>query len=158
MPGRVARIASQLRPELAAFESVRERPGLLLKRLGTGGIDQKAQRVRRVLSGTPPIRARVTDFDTFDDPPRGAAPVLYLHVESPGVREVHATLVEEFGAVEGLEGEGYTPHFTLARGGAEDVAERLVDRDIDPVEWTITELEIYDATHKEPARRISLPA
>lgn len=154
----MARIASELRPELTPFESIRERPGLLVKRLGTGRIDRKAKRVRRVLSGTPPIRARVTGLDVFEDPPRGAAPVLYLNVESRGVREAHATLVEAFGAVEGLEGERYTPHFTLARGGADEVARRLADRDVDPVEWTINELEIYDATHEEPARRISLPA
>ncbi len=158
VPGRVARLATDLRPVLSGLERVRERHSLLVKRLGDGDYSRIQSRVRRVLSGTPPVRARVTGIGQFADPPRGPGPVVYLAVESPGLVAVHGRLVEEFGAIEGLEGEGYVPHVTLARGGDPAVAERILDREIEPVTWEITELELYDATHEAVAGRISLPA
>lgn len=160
VPGRVSRIADRLHPELVGFDRVRERHALLVKRLGEaeGGLDHLAGRVRRALSGLAPVRVRVDGIGVFEDPPRGSGPVVYLAVESPGIVAAHERLVGEFGAVEGLEGEGFVPHVTLARGGDPDAARRLREREIDPVTWTVEELHLFDAGHDEVARRISLPA
>ena len=157
IPGRVARIASELRPVLSAFESVRERHSLLVKRLGRGNLNRTVARAREVLAGTSPVGARVTGIDVFRDPPRGPGPVVYLAVESSGLRDIHAALLREFGAIERLEGDEYVPHVTLARGGSPLAAtEELLARAVDTVEWTITELEVYDARRKSVQRRISL--
>jgi len=160
VPGRVSRLADRMHPDLVGFESVRERHTLLVKRLGEvgpGGVDPVADRARRALSGLPPIRAKVDGIDLFEEPPMGPAPVVYLAVESPGIFEAHDRLVAEFGAVEGLEGEDYTPHVTLARGGDLAAARRLCERELDPVTWTVEELHLFDAAYAETVRRISLP-
>ncbi|PSQ16114.1 phosphoesterase [Halobacteriales archaeon QS_8_69_26] len=160
VPGRVSRIADDLYPLLVGFERVRERHSLLVKRLGDadGGADHLVGRVRRALSGLPPVRVRTGGIGVFEDPPVGTGPVVYLAVESPGIVTAHERLVEEFGAVEGLEGEGYVPHVTLARGGDPAAVRRLRERDPDPVTWTVEELHVFDAAHEEVAARISLPA
>jgi len=49
-------------------------------------------------------------------------------------------------------------HVTLARGGNLDAARRLAEREIDPIEWTISELEFWDASRAEVVRSVSLPA
>jgi 2'-5' RNA ligase len=159
VPGDVSRIAGDLRGQLLGFESIRDDHTLVVKRLGDPeSFHALERRVRRALSGTPAMEARVSAVGVFEDPPRGSAPVVYLAVESPGLDRLHRRLVEEFGAVEGLEGEDYAMHVTLARGGDEETARRLADREVDPVTWTVSELQIYDATRSVPAARIALPA
>jgi len=96
--------------------------------------------------------------DYFARPPRGPGPVVYLAVESPGLRRLHRRLVERFGAVPGLEGDDYVPHVTLARGGDPAAAERAATRDVEPVAWTVSELEAWDAERREAIGRIDLPA
>ena len=65
--------------------------------------------------------------------------------------------IEHFDAVPGLEGSEYVPHVTLARGGSAGAAEALRDVDIDPIEWVVPELVVYDAVHRERVSRVSLP-
>jgi hypothetical protein len=89
VPGRVRRIAADLHPELVAFDWVRERHGLLCKRFERTP-DQVA--LRDALAGTPAFEAKVTGIDYFTDPPHGSAPVVYLAVESPGLRRLHERL------------------------------------------------------------------
>jgi 2'-5' RNA ligase len=157
VPGRVERIASTLAPQLSGFDRIRRRHSLVCKRLGPGEPTRLADRARRALAGAPAADARVTGIDTFDDPPTGSAPVVYLAVESPGLQRLHATLCESFEPVPDLEGEGYVPHVTLARGGDVAAARRLTDRDLDPVTWTVSELHLWDAHDRETVRRFSLP-
>ncbi|WP_121820851.1 2'-5' RNA ligase family protein [Halostella salina] len=159
IPGRVARLAADLHPELVAFDEIREHHSLLVKRLGDPDhLPPVQHEVRRALAGAPTFEVGVTGIDYFPNPPMGAAPVVYLSVESPGLREVHGRLVDEFGAVDGLEDGAYTPHVTLARGGDEAAAERLTERDVEPVTWTVTELRFRDARYGETVSTVSLPA
>jgi 2'-5' RNA ligase len=158
VPGRVERLADDLRPALSAFDRVRDRHTLLCKRLPEAEPTRLTKRVRVALERTPAFEARVTGVDFFAEPARGPGPVVYLAVESPGLRETHERLCATFPPVEGVEGAAYTPHVTLARGGSVADAERLREREVDPVTWTVSALELYDADHREPTARVPLPA
>ena len=159
VPGRVRTLANELYPDLVGFDTVREEHSCLLKRLGEADhVAQLQHRAHRALEGSPAVEARITGIDYFADPPLGSAPVVYLAVESPGLESIHDTLTDAFEVVEGLEGEAYVPHVTLARGGDEATARRLADREIDPIRWTVSGLEFWDGTYKLPVSRVSLPA
>ncbi|WP_254766418.1 2'-5' RNA ligase family protein [Salinilacihabitans rarus] len=159
VPGRVRRLADELHPTLLGFDTVREEHSLLLKRLGEADhVSQLQQRTHRALERTPAVEARVTGIDYFADPPLGSAPVVYLAVESPGLESIHAALANSFDPVEGLEGPDYVPHVTLARGGDLETARRLADREIEPVQWTVSELEFFDGSYRLPVSRVPLPA
>lgn len=161
VPGDVAELAGELRPQLLGFETVRDRHTLVLKRLGDldhGSFPPVEKAVRRALDGAPAVEAAVTGIDSFDDPVSGSAPVVYLGVESPGLVRLHRQLTDVVAPVEGIEGADYIPHITLARGGGRDgPVARLIDTDIEPVRWTVTRLEFWDHHRAEPAGRISLP-
>ncbi|WP_435360076.1 2'-5' RNA ligase family protein [Haloarchaeobius sp. DFWS5] len=159
VPGRVSRIASDLRPAMFGFQNIRTDHTLLAKRLGDPDhFDGREHEVRRALRGQPSFEVQVTGIECFERPTKGPAPVVYLAVESPELVRLHESLCEEFGTATGLEGEDYVPHVTLARDGDVETARRLAERDIEPVTWTVTELEIFDARYREVAARISLPA
>ncbi|RQH00956.1 2'-5' RNA ligase family protein [Natrarchaeobius oligotrophus] len=159
VPGRVRTLANDLYPELVGFDSVREDHSCLLKRLGDADhVSQLQHRAHRALEGTPAVEARIDGIDYFADPPLGAAPVVYLAVESPGLESIHADLTETFDAVDGLEGSDYVPHVTLARGGDAADARRLAGREIEPITWTVSELEFWDGAYRLPVSRVSLPA
>jgi 2'-5' RNA ligase len=161
MPAAVERVAADLHGDLYALDSVRERHTLVVKRLGdldSGAYPAVEKRARRTLRGTPAFEARVTGVETFDRPASGDGPVVYLAVESPALDRVHDRLAAEFDPVPGVEGNDYVPHVTLARGGDPDAAARVADRDVEPVTWTVTELEFYDARRGERVSAVSLPA
>jgi 2'-5' RNA ligase len=166
VPGTVARVASDLHPLLvsAGVDRVRDRHSLVVKRFEGDGWDENSlprlrERLRTVLRGEPAFEARIVEADTFEHPLRGPGPVVYLAVESPGLVALHDRLVDAFGAVVGLEGDDYTPHVTLGRGGSfdADALATLSDR-VDPVTWTVSELAVYDSRHRETVSRLSLPA
>ena len=162
LPGAVLALVERLRPTLGGFETVRERPTLVAKRLGRPGPDEAAaleSEVRLALAGAPAFEVRVAGVGSFVEPPAGPAPVVYLAVESPGLSDLHRRLVEAFGAVEGLEGDDYVPHVTLARGGDVDLEAALAALEVaaSPVTWTATSLDLWDARHGERAGRVSLP-
>ncbi len=160
LPGAVRRRIEDLRPALAGFETVREEPTLVVKRFGRVSPEEAARlesEVRLALAGTPAFEARVDGLGAFAAPVSGPAPVVYLAVESSGLEAVHARLVEAFDAVEGLEGGDYVPHVTVARGGEGTGLDELLAREVEPVEWTVTELWFWDARHGERAGRVSLP-
>lgn len=167
VPGSVARLASELYPQLVAFDSQREQFTLVVKRfdestLDAGSPDHRLSALRKqlptVLAGTPAFEARVASIDYFADPTRGKGPVVYLAVESPGIRELHDQLVDAYGAIGGLEGDDYVPHITLARGGSVDDADRLANHSIEPISWTVSALLVWDSRYHEPVTRYSLPA
>ncbi|MFA9428135.1 2'-5' RNA ligase family protein [Natronorubrum sp. A-ect3] len=159
VPGRVRTLANELYPDLVGFEHVREEHSCLLKRLGEADhVAQLQHRAHRALEGAPAVEAQITEINYFEDPPLGSAPVVYLAVESPGLESIHNDLTEAFEVVEGLEGDDYVPHVTLARGGDLETAKRLADREIEPIKWTVNGLEFWDGTYKLPVSRVSLPA
>lgn len=134
---------------------------LVVKRLGSGDHAAYARleaQARDAVRGTAPFEVRVTGIEQFETAVTGPSPVVYLAVESPGLRALHERLCEAFDAVEGLEGDAYTPHVTIARGGDPAAADRLVERDIEPIEWTVEELVFHDAERGQPVSRLSLPA
>lgn len=157
VPGRLKRLAAELHPRLTAFERVRERHTFVCKRFESENSARLEKRIRRALAGAPSVEARVTSIESFDEPVRGPGPVVYLAIESPGLISIHERLVEEFDAIPALEGTEYVPHVTLARGGSHEQAQTMCALDIEPIEWTISELVFYDATHDERISTVSLP-
>jgi 2'-5' RNA ligase len=162
VPTDVARTASDFVDELpAARARPRGEHTLTVKRLGRDTATPYARletRVRELLSDQPAFETRVTGIDLFPDPPAGPGPVVYLTVESPPLRALHRRLASAFDPVEGLEGDSYVPHVTVARGGSMERAEALAKRPIDPVTWDVTQLVFWDAERSQPVSRLSLPA
>lgn len=157
VPGRVSRIADDLSHALSTFDNIRGRHSIVVKRLGVGRAAPLGDRARRALAGAPAVEARIDGIGVFEDPPTGSAPVVYLDVESPGLRRLHERLCTIFEPVPGLEGDGYVPHVTLARGGTLEDAYRLAERSVEPVTWTVSELRLWDAADREAVRRFPLP-
>ena len=157
LPGRVEALCERLRPDLYGAARVRERRTLVLKRFGgrsPGEYARLEREVRDALSGTDAFEARVTRIDAFEEPVWGKGPVVYLAIESHTLRTLHERLldlVEEHPT----EGEAYVPHITLARGGDLD-PDRLRALDVDPIVWTVRELEFWDATYGETISTLRL--
>ncbi len=172
VPGAVERRAEELRPALLPFDAVRERRTLVCKRLGESpvgggraseaarrdGVARLRERVRSALAGAPAFEARVANVDYFERPASGDAPVVYLAVESPGLRKLHRRLCSTFDPVPGIEGDDYVPHVTLARGGPVEAARRLAEREVEPVTWTVDRLSLWNATYDEAVDEFRLPA
>lgn len=159
VPGRVARLREAMRPKLTAFE-VREDPSLVLKRLGSPSDAERprvAEQVRTALAGVGPLDLTIERVGCFERPPLGAGPVVYLAVESGDLRRAHDRLLEPFPPVDGVEGDDYVPHVTLARGGDVDRARDLAGPVPDPVAWSAGELRFHDADRGGTVGRLSLP-
>lgn len=160
VPGQVKRIANSLGPALTAFDSVTDTHTLVCKRFGNLPATDPVRvetRVRDRLRGTPPFEIRLDGLGVFTHPVTLPAPVLYLAVESAGLVDIHESLVQEFGAVDGLEQDAYTPHITLARGATPETACRIAARSIPPVEWTVNELWLWAAESDTRISTLSLP-
>jgi 2'-5' RNA ligase len=160
-PGAVSRLASDLQSALvdAGVDRFRDRHSLVVKRFeGEQSLPRLRERLRTVLSGAPAFEARLAGVDQFENPPRGPGPVVYLAVESPGLHALHDRLADAFGSIPGLEGDDYTPHVTLGRGGViDDETLAALSERVDPVTWTVSELRVYDSRHRETVARLSLP-
>lgn len=157
VPGTVARLAGQLRPRLTPFERVRDRHTLVVKRFEEENLSAIRKRIRRAIRPAPAFEARTAGLGYFADPPTGTGPVVYLRIESPGLVDLHDRLVEEFGAIDGLEGDDYVPHVTLARGGDVADARTLAALEVDDVVWTVSRLVLWDPTYREAVGSIRLP-
>lgn len=160
VPGVVKRLAADLHPKLTGFDRVRDRHTLVCKRL-EGEVDphRVREQLRPVLADASTFEARIDRIDYFGRPPHGSAPVVYLAVESPGLRALHDRLVDVFGAVEGLEGgDDYAPHVTLARGGSLETARELATEPIDPVTWTVSRLDLRSREYREAVASLPLSA
>lgn len=161
LPGEVAALVARLRPRLGAFESIRTNPTLVVKRFGRidgSDVGSLQSEVRLTLAGMPAFEARVSRVEAFEAPAAGPAPVLYLAVESPGLETVHDRLVGAFGVIDGIEGDDYVPHITLARGGEVDLEAAITGIDFDPISWTVRELWFWDARHDERVAQLALSA
>lgn len=162
LPSAVTSLAGRLARELPlARARPRGEHTLVAKRLGGGDHAAYARleaRAREAMRGTDPFGVRVTGVEQFETAATGASPVVYLAVESRGLLTLHERLCASFDAVEGMEGDDYVPHVTVARGGEAVAARQLVDRAIEPVEWTVEELAFFDAERGQSVSRVSLPA
>lgn len=152
VPPAVGRLASGLASETLTADC-RTRHSLVAKRLGEEF--RVAEAVREALRGTAPFRVRVEGVDAFRQPTAGKGPVAYLDVESQGLWDLHYRLCEVVDPIPELEGDDYTPHVTIARGGD---AHQLIGRDAGPVEWTVERLEFYDSHNRVTVESVSLPA
>ena len=184
LPPAVDRLAADLHPKLSGFDRVRERHTLVCKRFGVADVrsgererdeergrgekadvpprrealDRLRERLRRPLAGTDPFEVAVTGIDVFDAPRSGSRPVVYLTVESDELVRLHRRLCAAFGAIEGIEGDDYVPHVTLARGGNPEpgaVAD-LVDAAFDPIRWRVHALDVWDPEFREVAASVDL--
>jgi len=162
VPGRVAALAGEIARELPnASPRVRGEHTLGVKRLtdDSAAYSRIEARAREALAGQPAFEARISEIDIFENPPIGTAPVVYFAAESPGLQALHHRLLSVFDSVDdGIEGENYTPHVTIARGGSVELAKRVLDREFEPIEWTVSELTFWDAKHNQSVSSISLPA
>jgi len=120
LPSSVTSLAGRLARDLP---QARARPRgehtLVAKRLGNGDHAAYARleaRARDALRGTAPFGVRVTGVEQFETAATGPSPVVYLAVESAELRALHERLCGEFDAVDGMEGNDYVPHVTVARG------------------------------------------
>ncbi|GAB6879591.1 2'-5' RNA ligase family protein [Halorubrum gandharaense] len=179
LPPAVEQLADELHPKLAGFDRLRNRHTLVCKRFGVGdvtgggraggapggrgGTPEKPvalatlrEELRPLLAGTDPFDVRVTGIDAFEAPEQGPGPVVYLAVESGTLKRVHRRLCGTFDPVEGIEGDDYVPHVTLARGGDPEAVERLLETKIEPVEWRVHALDVYDPDFRETAATIEL--
>jgi len=161
VPGEVAALASDIARELpTARARNRGEHSLCVKRLDGNGTDTGYSRLearsREVLADQDSFEVSVTGIGYFHRAVIGTAPVVYLAVESPELRRLHGQLAAVFQLVEGIEGPEYTPHVTVARGGSRRNAERVADRTIEPVTWTVSELLFWDATSHQSVSTVSL--
>jgi 2'-5' RNA ligase len=162
VPTRAATVARDVAQELpTARRRNRGEHTLGVKRLASDpdtAYSRLEARTREVLIGQPAFEVRIDAIECFENAPVGTSPVVYLAVDSPELLGLHRRLLEVFGSVhDRIEGEEYTPHVTIARGGSQERAERVTG-EIDAIEWTVTELEFWDGTHNQPISTVSLPA
>ena len=181
LPSGVERLAADLHPKLSGVDHVRDRHTLVCKRFGVGDVRDEGSggggrdgdravppreealgylrdRLRRPLAAAEPFEVTVTGVDVFDAPRSGSRPVVYLAVESDGLARLHRRLCATFGPIEGIEGDDYVPHVTLARGGDPEpgaVAD-LVDAEFEPVGWRVHALDVWDPEYREVAATIEL--
>ncbi len=157
-PSAVTRLAGELARELPrARTRQRGQHTLVGKRLGDGDGARLATQIDTELTGVEPFELQVTGIDLFETAPTGSAPVVYLTVESPPLKALHERLCTMFDPVAGLEGDDYTPHVTIARGGELATARRLAEREIEPVRWTADRLSVWDSHRHVSVREFSLP-
>jgi len=161
VPGRVAALASDIAHDIpSARARCRGEHTLCVKRLdGNGtdaGYDRLEARAREVLAGESTFEIRVTGVDHFTEAVTGSAPIVYLVVESPGLRRLHQSLADVFPTVDLIEGDSYTPHVTVARGGSLASAKRVTGREIDSISWTVSALLFWDASVHQPVSTVSL--
>jgi len=163
LPPAVRDLVREVRPALAGFRRVRgvREATLVCKRLDAADRREyldASRAARDALRGAPAFEARIAGVGVFDEPAAGPGPLVYLAVESPGLVRVHESLVADLGAVEGIEGDDYVPHVTLARDGPPRAVRRVRELDLDPVTWAVEALEFYDADHRERVEVVGLPA
>ncbi|MFC7187711.1 2'-5' RNA ligase family protein [Halorubrum yunnanense] len=175
LPPAIADLATDLHPKPSGFERVRDRHTLVCKRLGVDDVPDRVaggeptpskpdalealrEDPRPVLSGIGPFDVAVTGLDVFDAPASGSRPVVYLAVESERLVRLHRRLCGLYGPIEGIEGDEFTPHVTVARGGdpKPGVVADLVAAEFDPIRWRVHALEVYDPEFREVAASIDL--
>jgi len=176
LPPAVGDLATDLHPKLSGFDRIRERQTLVCKRFGVDdvagdgrdrprppkseAVETLCRDLRGLMSGTVPFEVSVTGVDAFEAPASGSGPVVYLVVESDELVRLHRRLCAGYEAIEGIEGDEYVPHVTLARGGDSDAADEIVDRirriEVEPIRWRVHALDLYDPEFREVTATIKV--
>ncbi|MFB6188052.1 MAG: 2'-5' RNA ligase family protein, partial [Halobacteriaceae archaeon] len=156
--GEVKQETNQFTPYLTDFE-VRDHFTFVIKRFqeDRDRIDQIQKRTRHALSGMSPFSVKITGIDCFRNPPKGDGTVVYFAVESSQLLDIHKQLCDEFGIVQPLEGDEYSPHITIARGNNEKTIETLLSQSIKPITWQVNHLEFFDPVKQELLGQVGLP-
>ncbi len=162
VPGEIAKRAGEIARELPeAHHRPRGAHTLGVKRL-VSDTDESYSRLetktREELSGQPAFEVRLTSIEYFPNAPTGSSPVVYFAIESPELERLHRQLTTVFEPLDEIEGDGYSPHVTIARGGSLERAKRVTSRDIEPVTWTVDRLIFWDSERCQPVSTVSLPA
>nr|WP_305794480.1 2'-5' RNA ligase family protein [Halomarina rubra] len=155
VPRSVRTVVEALQRDLPDGCRPRDRLTLVVKRVGEDETDHRelAERARTALAGEPACNARLGRLGAFD---ADGTPVVHLRVESPGLRALHHRLCRAFDPVPAIEGEAYVPHVTLGRGGDWSAVEALCERDVEPVEWTVSDLLLWSNRWREPVASLAL--
>lgn len=160
VPEEVIGVCERYRDRLERFENTVDEHSLLAKRFhrrSPGEIEQLGMELDERLARWSPIPARIDGFDVFVDPPVGRGPVVYLTVMSPGLVSLHRELVDTYGTViSSIEGDGYVPHVTVARGGSRTAIAAITDVAFDPIDWSIDQLVLWDARYGQTIRSFEL--
>ena len=185
LPPAVDRIGHQLADGPAPLGRLRTRHTLVCKRFADGDVPDAAEvpgvadaadstdpppppreaalkrlcvPLRAQLASTEPFSLALTGVDAFETPASGAGPVVYLAVESPPLVRLHRRLCTTFGAADGVEGDSYVPHVTLARGTDPASVRDALDVDLEtmPIRWRVDALTVYDAKFREVAATLEL--
>jgi len=185
LPPAVDRLGHQLADSSASPSRLRTRHTLVCKRFADGDVPDPAElpgvagasnstdpppppreaalerlctTLRAHLASTDPFHLALTGVDAFETPASGAGPVVYLAVESLPLVRLHRRLCATFGAADGVEGDSYVPHVTLARGtDPASVRDELdVDLETTPIRWRVDALSVYDAQFREVAATLAL--
>lgn len=153
LPDPLVDLATRLRGAVPEGTRPRRRLALVLKRLPDRAYPDLARETRTTLDGTPACAARLDGLDAFE---AATGPVVHLRVESPGLHLLHERLCGRFDPVPDVEGADYVPHVTLGRGGDERAVARFCEREVEPLEWAVEAVTLYDAAHREPVETIAL--
>ena len=185
LPPAVDGIGNQLADSSASLGRIRTRHTLVCKRFADGDVPDPAEvpgvadasdsidtppppreaalkrlcvPLRSHLASTDPFDLALTGVDAFETPASGAGPVVYLAVESPPLVRLHRRLCAAFGAADGVEGNSYVPHVTLARGTDPASVRDALDVDLEttPIRWRVDALSVYDAQFREVAATLAL--
>jgi 2''-5'' RNA ligase len=168
LPGAIYDRLHGLLPHLSECSQRRRDPTLVCKRIPTAGqadppgvshlrteLAPAVAAAGAVLTDGCPVTIR--GVDTFDAPPGGAAPVLYLGVDSPALQRLHAALCGHLEPVAGLEATAYVPHVTVARGCPPSSIDGAVTAGVEPLSFHVDALELYDSRHRAAVTRFALP-
>ena len=155
IPQNIVRAIEEVALGVRGWEEICEEPTLVIKRFEKRDLDGHVKsEIRFLLESVEPFGIEIENLERFDVAEKGSSPVLYLEVKSPEVKALHETLVDVFGSVEGVEGENYIPHITIARGGSGDYT--VFSGLSCDTGWTVEMLEFWDRGERKKRSKIIL--
>ena len=168
LPGAIYDRLHGLLPQLGGCTQRRRDPTLVCKRLPTvggaepPGVGHLRAELAPVIAAagaalTDGCAVTIAGVDTFETPPSGAAPVVYLAVDSPDLQRLHEALCAQLEPVAALEGTAYVPHVTVARGCPPDSVAGATAAGVAPLSFHVDALELYDSRYRAAVTRFALP-
>ena len=168
LPGAIYDRLHGLLPHLQGCTQRRRDPTLVCKRLSATG-EAEPPAVGHLRTELAPVitaagaaltggcAVTIAGVGTFETPPSGAAPVLYLAVDSPDLLRLHRALCAQLEPVAGIEGPAYVPHVTVARGCPPASIADATAASVAPLSFHVDALELYDSRYRAAVTRFALP-